>query len=49
MVQWGVRLSTMLENQMISVERVLEYTSCPSEGVHQSHPGNIILIVYYQI
>ncbi|XP_032235067.2 ATP-binding cassette sub-family C member 4 isoform X2 [Nematostella vectensis] len=35
-VQWAVREFTMTQNHMISVQRVLSYTSLPSEPGHES-------------
>jgi ATP-binding cassette, subfamily C (CFTR/MRP), member 4 len=39
-VQWGIRQFSVLENQMTSVERILEYKDLPHEADFRSLFGN---------
>lgn len=44
-VQWGIRQFALLENEMMSVERILEYVNSPQEAPLQSPLGNFNYIV----
>lgn len=44
-VQWGIRQFALLENEMMSVERILEYINSPQEDSLQSHLGNFNYVV----
>lgn len=41
-LQVGVKQSAELENQMTSVERILQYTKVLQEAEFESSPGNIL-------
>jgi len=40
-IQWAVKQSTALENQMVPVERILQYTHLPLEDILHSTSGKI--------
>lgn len=40
-LQWGIRRYSQIENQMTSVERILQYTNLPQESVLDSSLSNI--------
>lgn len=47
MLQWGMRQEAEVENQMTSVERVLEYSHLPAEPPMESQPGKTELWMHF--
>jgi len=45
-IQWGVRQTSVLENQMTAFERVLEYTDLPQEADLRSLSGNTPICIH---
>lgn len=43
MLQWGMRQSAEVANQLMSVERILEYTNLEEEPMLESPPGTILI------
>lgn len=43
-LQWGIRQSADLENQMTSVERILEYKTVTKEAGYESSLGKYVFL-----